>query len=325
MQKYHPYSTNFRLTRRQFLLSVTGLLWGVFWLLTCRQLLPTGWAKKLPNLKESPPFWWVHLPSGKLTGNSAALPPMGEAGSLNKLILTAALLEENLLSPQTRYTCEGEKIVDGVTYRCQKRHGSLSLEKALGYSCNLFFVQASAALSIETFLAYARKFRLDQPVFEEIAFQFPKTDEEIRQRPPQVLFLGMSPAFQPNLLQILRVSSLIATRGKAPAFQSERFAHTNSAPPKPLQLQERTWNLLQAGMILAGRYGTAQKLDPNQQLHLAVKTGTTPHGSSFDSWITGYFPTDNPKYAFALRALNGTSIDKAVPLARQALFSRKWP
>jgi cell division protein FtsI/penicillin-binding protein 2 len=83
--------------------------------------------------------------------------------------------------------------------------------------------------------------------------------------------------------------------------------------------------MLQQGMQLAVRLGTAKQLDVENRMRIAAKTGTTPHGKTFQSWITGYFPYDKPRHAFVLRSSVGTSQDQAVPLAHKFLFATQWP
>jgi cell division protein FtsI/penicillin-binding protein 2 len=95
--------------------------------------------------------------------------------------------------------------------------------------------------------------------------------------------------------------------------------------PFELNLSEACWKVLKQGMQVASRQGTGKKLDPENKLKVAIKTGTTPHGTSFQSWVTGFFPWDDPRYAFVLRAPSGTSQDEAVPQAHTFLFSVEWP
>jgi cell division protein FtsI/penicillin-binding protein 2 len=78
-------------------------------------------------------------------------------------------------------------------------------------------------------------------------------------------------------------------------------------------------------MRMSALVGTAKKLDPENKLHIACKTGTSMHGKKFQSWVTGYFPYDAPKHAFCLCAPAGTSQEAAVPQAHAKLFETEWP
>jgi cell division protein FtsI/penicillin-binding protein 2 len=125
-------------------------------------------------------------------------------------------------------------------------------------------------------------------------------------------------------IQILQMVALIAGRGRIPPMHPAVGVLPKRSVVE-VHFGEHTWNVLQEGMKIAVRSGTAKNLDQDDKLHLAVKTGTTEHGRKFQSWLAGYFPYDSPRYAFCLRANVGTSYEQAVPLARNILFNRTWP
>jgi penicillin-binding protein 2 len=266
-------------------------------------------------------FWWASLETGLLHRDQNNGPPVGLPGSVMKLITTTMILEEHLISPQYQLECRGSIVRHGKTYHCQVPHGRVTLQEALGYSCNVFFVHASDEIQPAKLVDYAREFGLNQSVSGFPSGLFPKTP---RYSSPQYV-LGLSPDLQPNLVQILRLTSLIATRGKLPSLHLSKNPPAESIPLQIKTFREGTWQFLQEGMHLAARHGTAKQLDPRNHLRLAVKTGTSPHGTTYQSWITGFFPYEDPKYVFCLRAFSGTSQDKAVPEARTQLFSRTWP
>lgn len=219
-----------------------------------------------------------------------------------KLVASAALLEEHIISPNTRLECRGSLHQHGQAFACEHPHGKLTLQEAIGFSCNLFFAQAANALSIRRFLQYAQQFQLDQPA-SSAPFIFPS--EITNTQPAPSYALGLNRNLQPNALQLTRLAGLIAQRG-IKGFHPQ------------------TWQILQQGMRLATLRGTAAELDPDNHLQVAAKTGTTRHGHTFQSWLIGYFPFEHPRYAFCLRAPVGTGKEQAVPLARRYLLSQTW-
>src|SRR5205823_10277069 len=108
--------------------------------------------------------------------------------------------------------------------------------------------------------------------------------------------LGLAEDLQLNALQILQLAALVAKRGELVKLHSQE---EEGGPVVPLkrELSAATWDVLQQGMQLACSVGTAKQLDPENKLRIAAKTGTTPHGNSFQSWVTGYFPFDKPRHA----------------------------
>ncbi|HEY9687889.1 MAG TPA: penicillin-binding transpeptidase domain-containing protein [Coleofasciculaceae cyanobacterium] len=289
-----PYSTSSSLSRRQFL---KGLL------LFCGLPLLTfpGLANsRIEHAGAETLAWWTSLTDGQVYGPRGNI-PHALPGSLMKLVATTALLEERLISPNDVFECRGTLILNGLPYHCQHPHGKIALREAIGFSCNLFFAQAGQSLSATRFLQAAEQFQLHQPATHAERFSFPNNP----QGPCQSFVLGLNPELQPNAIQLLRMSGLIARR---------------SIP----DIRPATWDLLQAGMRLAATQGTASKLDPENRYRIAAKTGTAPYGKTYQSWLIGYFPFDKPKVAFCVRSQAGTAMDTAVPLARQFLRAQDW-
>jgi cell division protein FtsI/penicillin-binding protein 2 len=289
-----PYFTSSRLSRRQFLKGL--LLFCGLPSLIIPDLATSGTA----HAGTETPVWWASLADGQVNGPSSSI-PHALPGSLMKLVATTALLEERLISPNDVFECRGTLMLNGLRYHCQHPHGKIALREAIGFSCNLFFVQASQSLSVNRFLDYAEQFRLHQSASPAARFAFPGNP----QAPCQSFVLGLTPGLQPNAIQLLRMAGLIARR---------------SVP----DIQPATWDLLQAGMRLAVTQGTARKLDPGNRYRIAAKTGTAPHGTTYQSWLIGYFPYDKPQYAFCVRSPAGTAMETAVPVARQFLRAQKW-
>ncbi|MBX9877798.1 MAG: hypothetical protein K2Y22_05015 [Candidatus Obscuribacterales bacterium] len=301
-----PHSTG----RRQFLKSLFSL-GGAF---------PVAQPARAAVVATKPSFFWADLKTGQVgfpTGMSMA---PGLPGSLMKLVAACAISEDHLLSPETTFDCTGSVVVNSQTYHCQKPHGRLDLIHAIGMSCNVYFAQAAQSISPDLFLEHAKAFLLNEPACGIASGPFPQKAEGS----PQSYVLGLNDSFKPHALQLLRMAALIGAEGDLPLLHS-----AESPPDKPgrthLQLSNNTWKILKQGMIIARENGTAKNLDPENKLHIAAKTGTAPHGNTFQSWIIGYFPFDKPRYSFCLRASSGTSQDAAVPQAHKFLLASDWP
>jgi len=268
----------------------------------------------------------------------------GAPGSLIKLALAAAFCEAGLPAAHQTVVCNGSITIDGTMYSCRAPHGRMQLPLALGYSCNVFFATTVTQLSLALLGQYLDRFGLKRAAHAALNHQ------ELPRAKFIDLSLGLTKEIIVDANQILSMMAMIATAGKRSAClprqdvrrgsgrdarapseyvsamgDTIRMAHGVIEPCRDPGFREHTWLVLQQGMQLAGRKGTARNLDVHNKLHLAVKTGTTQIGHKFQSWVAGYFPYEAPKYAFCLRAENGTSYDAAVPLARRFLFSRCWP
>jgi cell division protein FtsI/penicillin-binding protein 2 len=76
-----------------------------------------------------------------------------------------------------------------------------------------------------------------------------------------------------------------------------------------LNLNKSYFNIVQDGMRQAVTTGTAVGLNV-PYVQVAAKTGTAQLGvakNKVNSWVIGFFPYDNPKYAFAIMMEAGPS------------------
>jgi len=71
-------------------------------------------------------------------------------GSTYKLIVAAAALEEGVITPQTRITCNGSFELGNRTYRCWRKHGHgpVNLHRALVESCDVYFYTVGKMLGV---------------------------------------------------------------------------------------------------------------------------------------------------------------------------------
>ncbi len=85
-----------------------------------------------------------------------------EPGSTFKIITSAMVMEESLVTATENFTCTGAIRIPGLSQpiHCHKRagHGNLNFEGALGYSCNPFFVVMSQRLGKDLFYKYYKAF-----------------------------------------------------------------------------------------------------------------------------------------------------------------------
>lgn len=102
-------------------------------------------------------------------------------GSTIKPLLAAAALEEGVISPHTRLTCQGTlwlpnkyfpddpELAQPFYCWLKSGHGSLNVVQALAYSCDIFFYKLGGGfkdfegLGLERLTEYAERFGLGQP------------------------------------------------------------------------------------------------------------------------------------------------------------------
>ena len=270
-------------------------------------------------------YFWSDLKTGQVGFPSGLIVPRTQPGSVIKIVTAACLIDDLHHNQNETYECTGTAVIGRHKVHCQHPHGKIALVEALGLSCNIFFAMASQKLSMRMLLDKARAFGLDRACAGTPSGSFPQAKDGA---PSLIYALGLAPDLEPNLLQLMRVAALVglAPGATLPVLHSaENLDLIAKEQALVSPLTSRSHALIVEGMRLAASKGTARKLDPEDKLHVAVKTGTVPHGARFQSCAVGYFPIDKPRHAFAIFAPVGTSQDAAIPRLHQFLFSTTWP
>lgn len=83
-----------------------------------------------------------------------------EPGSVYKLFVAAAALEEGIMTVDTTYNCSGTIRVANYNQNCfnHKAHGTQTVAEALPNSCNTFFITMGQKMGKETFSKYFEAF-----------------------------------------------------------------------------------------------------------------------------------------------------------------------
>ncbi|MEI7463173.1 MAG: penicillin-binding transpeptidase domain-containing protein, partial [Candidatus Taylorbacteria bacterium] len=112
--------------------------------------------------------------------------------------------------------------------------------------------------------------------------------------------------FQVTLIQMVRAIAAMANYGKVltPTIIKDDITHIESNVP----IQRKYFDVVHEGMRLSTQIGTSVALNV-PYVKIAGKSGTAELGVSKDkvnSWITGFWPYDNPKYAFVVTLEKGS-------------------
>jgi penicillin-binding protein 2 len=108
-------------------------------------------------------------------------------------------------------------------------------------------------------------------------------------------------------MQSLRAVASLANNGKllSPVILKDEIAKSQ---PQDVPVKKESLQIAREGMRLSVTEGAAKGLNM-EALHVAAKTGTAELGVKKDfvnSWVTGYFPYENPKYAFVVMMERGS-------------------
>jgi len=229
-------------------------------------------------------------------------------GSVFKVLVAAAALEEGAIAPDERIECSGGYEVDGRIFRClaEGGHGPLDAAGALAQSCNVFFYQAAERLGARAIARWSRKFGLaartgvDLP--GEAAGSVPTEEDadHLSRRTLVQLGIGQGP-ISVTPLQVAGLFACLATgvlhepRAARPAGSDAPLGSIERSPQGPEARgrgRSETRRVLRVNrlsdatrrVLLAGLVGTVH--DPKGTAHAAFASPPAPGERSF----AGEFP-----------------------------------
>jgi len=242
---------------------------------------------------------------------SDSLPP----GSVFKIVVASAALQEEVLTSRTRLSCPGRIIVPNKYYPndpgraqpfyCwnQSGHGSLDVVGGIAHSCDIFFYQVGGGLEetgfeglgVDRIAHYTRLFGFGEPTGVELlaeisgivptsAWKRRTYGESWSTGDTYNVSIGQG-YVSVTPLQMLNAVNVVANGG---TLYRPRIAHhvtdaqgnvIQSFEPeiiRTLPISQENWSLIQQGMEGAVAYGTAPRARI-EGLRVAGKTGTAQY------------------------------------------------
>lgn len=244
-------------------------------------------------------------------------------GSTVKPFFAYAALAEGIISPEKNIYSSGQLVIknkyDGpdTVFKDWKAHGYIDMRNAIAESSDEYFYQIGGGyqdqpgLGIVRLNIYAKRFGfatttgIDLPGENYGLVPSPEWKKKVFK---EDWLLGNTYhssigqyGFQLTPLELVRSVASIANGGYlvTPHVLKRLTIASTSIDLDPTKLK-----VIQEGMRLAvtGLEGTAKGLNV-QGVTVAGKSGTAELGVSkqlVNSWISGYFPYENPKYAFVV-------------------------
>ena len=298
---------------------------------------------------------WVRLVRDPMTPlMNRALQGQYPPGSVFKIIVAAAGLQEGSLTPMDRVYCNGEFTLGKWTFKDWKKggHGHMDLRGAIAQSCDVFFYQAGLKVGGDTMARYAHAFGLGAPTGIDLGGErfglvpFSPSQRSRSKRPWQAgdtvnMSIGQGQLLV-TPLQIARMMAAVANGGilwKPRLVQRVEQADGTLAYTASSKMTERVelspvvWAFLRSALSAVVKEGTgvAARLPG---VEIAGKTGTAQTISKSDSakgqdhaWFASFAPADDPQVVVVVFVeRGGHGGETAAPIARQiyeAIFLQK--
>lgn len=248
---------------------------------------------------------------------NASYPP----ASTFKVVMSTAMLAENVMESTKEIECEGYLDYGGRTFKCHvgiPGHGFLDLKNGLAQSCNVYYWTVGRDfLGVDLISSYANEFGFG----ESLGIDLPSSSEgfvptaQWKERRYHEKWLGgdtmnLSIGQSYTLVTPLHVANMIAmvtNEGviyEPHVLKEVRDPVTNEiieeVQPKvlhSLEIDTAVWKEIKEDLLYTVQEGSAQFPLKNKVVKFAGKTGTAEvngYSNSWHSWFVAYGPYDAP-------------------------------
>ena len=267
-------------------------------------------------------------------------------GSTFKPVTLLAALHGGKVSADTRYSCPGYFQLGSARFRCWQHwgHGSIDLQSAIRYSCNVYLYHAALTAGPEAVQAMARDCGFGRPTGISLDFERPGLvpDDAWKRRERRDswrdgdtcnLAIGQG-ALLVTPLQMGLYAAALANGGtlwkpRLAARIVSAAGVTNEIPAEAAPDGPR-WDARHVAAVRAGMRDAVNELDGSGKraklsgVVVAAKTGTAEYGVKGSgrkmTWMIAFAPYDEPRYAVALLVEDGISGGTtAAPRVKQLL------
>jgi len=273
-------------------------------------------------------------------------------GSVWKVLIAAAALQEGIITPEKTEYCAGATNLAGRLFHCHGSHGNVNVVDALTFSCNVFFYKTGYRLGIDRIEKWARRFGFGETTGIDLPYEVPglvpspewkrKTQGGIWYPSETVsVSIGQGP-LQVTPLQMAVFMAAVANGGKLLSPRLVRGVRNldgsvtlfSRPAARRVGIDEEHLAVVRQGLYGAvNRGGTAVRARI-PEISAAGKTGTAqvirkrfgtkpedlPEELRHHAWFVCFAPYEQPEIAVCVFVEHGGSSHlSSVPLAAQFL------
>jgi penicillin-binding protein 2 len=254
-------------------------------------------------------------------------------GSIVKPFVALGALNENIISPLKQILSTGSISIPNpyfpdkpTIFKDWKAHGWVDMREALAVSSDVYFYeigggfQDQKGLGIANIEKYVQLFGIGEKTGvdlpDEVGGTIPSPEWKIKNFKGDAWRVGDTYhtaigqyGFQVTPIQMIRGISAIANDGKlvTPHIILGDIEKENQT--KNVDINKQYFDIVHEGMRQSVTSGTTVALNV-PFVQIAAKSGTAQLGlnkNRVNSWVTGFFPYNDPKYAFIVLMESGPS------------------
>lgn len=252
-------------------------------------------------------------------------------GSIVKPFFALGALQEGIITAEKVIYTNGKLEIPNpynsklkTVFNDNANHGPVDMKKALAVSSNVYFYQigggfgSQRGLGISLLEKYARVFGIGEKTGIDIGGErqgnIPSIEWKAKKFPGDPWRVGDTYntsigqyGFQVTPLQMVRAIAAVASRGilQTPTIRKNTMASTGTQ----VGISDYAYNTVHAGMRMSVTEGTTTALN-NDTIHVAAKSGTAQikNNTRVNSWVEGFFPYENPRFAFVVLMEDGPKV-----------------
>ncbi len=257
-------------------------------------------------------------------------------GSIVKPFFAIGALNESIIDPMTKILSTGSISIPNpyfpdqkTVFKDWKAHGWTDMREAIAVSSDVYFYsigggfEGQKGLGISNLQKYAELFGLakktgvDMP--DEVDGTIPSPEWKAKKFPGDPWRIGNTYhtaigqyGFQITPLQMVRAIAAIANNGTLVTPHFILGDTSMEIKTSKIDIPKNYFDIVKEGMRQTVTSGTAVALNV-PYVQIAAKTGTAQVGVKKDrvnSLVIGFFPYDNPKYAFIILMESGPAVSQ---------------
>ena len=269
-------------------------------------------------------------------------------GSIFKIVIAIAGLEQGLITPKDIISCRGSIIVSGHKYHCMHSHGGLNIIQAIAVSCDVFFYELARRVGIERIHHYATLLGFNKVSGIELTNEksgLIPTKQWKKKRYKENWYIGDTIQsgigqgfFLTTPMQLLQLLSIVARGGD---YIPPSIIKGSKRPITNLGISKETLNVIRQAVfdVVNAPYGTGSRSRPGvPNWDMCGKTSTSqissitarerelglhksmPWHRREHAIFAGFAPFHDPKYSVCVLVEHGGGGGKAAaPIAAEIM------
>lgn len=262
-------------------------------------------------------------------------------GSVFKIVVAVAGLEEGVVDEDDRYVCRGATRIYNRRFRCWKAsgHGSVNLHQAIQKSCDVFFYHLGQKLGVEKIAHYARLFGLGETTGIDLEGEkrglVPDLDWSLSSRgspwyPGETISVAIGQG--PLLVTPIQIASLMAVVANGGYLvEPHLVARESPAPRRRVAISPEARELVRKGLWavvndrgtgaiarlsdveIAGKTGTVQVIEQKAR----TENSDLPFEHRDHAWFGSFAPAEDAELVVVVFVEHGgKGSEQAAPLAK---------